>query len=314
MDHLESMRVFVKVAETASFSRAADSLDVSASAITRLVAALEKRLGARLFQRTTRSVLLTEAGQTFLDRARRIIEDVEDAENIISAQQQAPGGILRIASPVAFGLRHLSLLLKNFTDIYPLVVPHVTLSDDAVNLVEQRFDVAIVPDGDNYSSTLIMRHFVSSPLLLVAAPAYVARHGLPRAPTDLERHVLLSHVEDELGVGLDFLEQIADVILRPETQIVANNVEMIYRLALDGHGIAALPEYLVEADIDSGVLVGLLPMVQLPLLNLNIAFASRKNLPTKVRAFVDFIVDHFGMTGIKRALGKDALATEVGCR
>jgi LysR family transcriptional activator of dmlA len=293
MDHLESMRVFVKVAETASFSRAADSLDVSASAITRLVADLEKRLGARLLQRTTRSVSLTEAGQTFLTRARRIIEDVEDAENIISAQQQAPSGILRIASPVAFGLRHLSLLLKNFADVCPLVVPHVVLSDDAVNLVEQRFDVAIVPDSGNHGNTLVMRHFVSSPLQLVAAPGYISRRDLPRVAIDLERHVLLSHPADELGTGLQFIEQLTDVVLRPETQIIANNLEMIYRLALDGHGIAALPEYLVEADVTSGALVALLPMVQLPLLNLNIAFASRKNLPAKVRAFVDFIVDHY---------------------
>lgn len=288
------MRVFVKVAEASSFTHAADKLDISPAMATRAVAALEARLNVRLLQRTTRRVSLTDAGQVFLDRARSIMMDLEDAENTVAAQQRAPGGILRIATPVAFGLRYLGPLLKAFAEIYPLVVPHVTLAHGQIDLVERRFDVAVMPDGEHYSNTIIMRRFTASPLRLVASPAYLARHGMPATFAELEQHVFLAHSGDGLSAGQRLLEPLKDTLRRIETQIAANNLEMICRFALEGFGIAALPDYLVHREIESGELVQLLKAVELPSLNLNIAFASRKNLAMKVRAFVDFTIDYFG--------------------
>jgi LysR family transcriptional activator of dmlA len=310
MDHLETIRAFVKVAETSSFSRTAEHMSVTTAVITRHIAALESRLNARLFQRTTRHVSLTDAGRMFLERARRILEDLEDAENLVSTQQRQPGGVLRIASPVAFGLRHLSLILKSFTESHPMVTPHITLSDDAINLVEQQFDVAIVPEGDMYSNTLVMRRFASSPLQLVASPDYVAKRGHPKSMSELNQHVFLSHSGKRLNQGQQFLEQVGRICFEAETQIVANSLEMIHRLSVDGHGIAALPEYLVGTDIDNGLLVNILPDVEMPTLNMNIAFETRHNMHAKVRAFVDFIVDHFGITGIKKAFESNPAIAE----
>jgi len=293
LDHLESIRVFVKVAEISSFTHAADSLDISPAMATRGVAALETRLGVRLLQRTTRRVSLTDAGQTFLERARGIMADLEDAEDQVITQQRAAGGILRIAAPVAFGLRYMSPLLKAFAEVYPLVEPHVALSNDPINLVERRFDVAVIPDGDHYGSTLIMRRFTASPLRLVATPDYLVRRGTPATLADLASHVFLAHSGDGLSAPLRSIEPIKDALQRVERRIVANNLEMIYRFALEGFGFAALPDYLVHREIESGELVQLLTDVELPSLNLNIAYASRKNLAVKVRAFVDFTIKYF---------------------
>jgi LysR family transcriptional activator of dmlA len=307
------MRVFVKVAEVSSFTHAADKLDISPAMATRAVAALETRLGVRLLQRTTRRVSLTESGEVFLERARSIVADLDDAENMVAAQQRAPGGILRIAAPVAFGLRHLSPLLKSFAERYPLVVPHITLSNDPVNLVERRFDVAVIPDGDHYSTTLVMRRFTTSPLCLVAAPDYLARCGTPLTLSELEHHVFLAHSGDGLTAPQRFLEPIKDALRRVEKQIVANNLEMIYRFTLEGFGVAALPDYLVHREIEAGELVQLLRTVDLPSLNLNIAYASRKNLATKVRAFVDFTLEYFGNVGIENRLPRATAAVRPAC-
>jgi len=299
LDHLESMRVFVKVAEVSSFTHAADNLDISPAMATRAVAALETRLGVRLLQRTTRRVSLTDSGQIFLERARSIVADLDDAENMITAQQREPGGILRIATPVAFGLRHLSPVLTAFAERCPLVVPHITLSNDPVNLVERRFDVAVIPDGDHYSNTLVMRRFTTSPLRLVAAPDYLTRRGLPASLADLEHHVFLAHSGDGVSTPQRLLEPIKDALRCVEKQIVVNNLEMIYRFTLEGLGIAVLPDYLVCGKIASGELVQLLHTVELPSLNFNIAYASRKNLAVKVRAFVDFMLEYFSRMGVE---------------
>jgi len=294
LDHLESMRMFVKVADSGSFIRAADSLNVSAAAATRLVAALEKRLGARLLQRTTRNVSLTEVGRTFLQRANRILQDLEEAENLVSSQQCMPRGILRIGAPVAFGLQYLGPLLKAYTDAYPQVVPEVVLSPDPIDMVEHRFDAAIIPDGYNHTGSLIMRRFATSTLRLVATREYLERRGSPLQLADLREHVFLAHSVEGLGAPQRLLEPIKETLQKIDKQIVANNLEMIYRFAMTGLGIAALPDYLVQADLASGTLIRVLPEVKLPSLHLNVAYASRKNLAMKVRTFIDFVLHYFG--------------------
>jgi len=299
MDHLESMRVFAKVAEVSSFTHAADQLDISPAMATRAVVALETRLGVRLLQRTTRSVSLTDAGQTFLERTRSIMSDLDEAENMVAAQQRAPSGVVRIAAPVGFGLRHLSPLLKAFAEVYPQVVPDITLSNEVLNLVEGRFDVAIIPDGSNDSRTLIMRPFAASSLCLVAAPDYLAQHGMPQTLADLEQHVFLALTSSEFNVARHVVEPINETLQRVEKRIVANSMEMIYRFTRDGLGLAALPDDLVQGDIESGELVHLLKTVKLPTINWNIAYASRKNLPMKVRALLDFTIEYFGSKEIE---------------
>jgi DNA-binding transcriptional LysR family regulator len=293
MDHLQSLRVFVKVADIGTFTGAAENLDLSNAVTTRLVAALEERLGIRLFQRTTRRVSLTETGHIFLDRARQIVEDIDDAENLITAQHQAPAGILRIAVPVAFGLRNMTGLLKEYMERYPEVVPHVMVSDEPVDIVAHRCDVAITPDGMEHGTSLVMRRFTSSALFLVASPEYIARKGMPRSPADFDRHVFLTHASNELNVSRRTIEEMGDTVLREDQCLVANNVEMLRRFAVGGLGIAVLPCYLVAAEVAAGQLVRLLPDRSLPPIGMNLAFASRRNMAAKVRTFVDFMVEKF---------------------
>jgi len=293
MDHLQSLRVFVKVADIGTFTGAAESLDLSNAVTTLLVAALEERLGVRLFQRTTRRVSLTETGHIFLERARQIVEDIDDAENLITAQHQAPAGILRIAVPVAFGLRNMTWLLKEYMERYPEVIPQVMLSDEPVDIVAQRYDVVITPDGNQPGTTLVMRRFTSSSLFLVASPEYIARKGMPRGPADFDRHVFLSHASNELNFSQRTIDELGDAVLREEQCLVANNVEMLRRFAVGGLGIAVLPCYLVSAEIAAGQLVRLLPDRSLPSIGMNLAFTSRRNMAAKVRTFVDFMVEKF---------------------
>ena len=293
MDHLQSLRVFVKVAEIGTFTGASESLDLSSTVTTRLVAALEERLRVRLFQRTTRRVSLTETGHIFLERARQIVEDIDDAENLITAQHQAPAGVLRIAVPVAFGLRNMTELLKEYKQRYPEVTPHLTLTDDTVDIVAHRFDVVIAPDGNQQGATLVLRRFTSSPLLLVASREYIARNGMPRSAADFEQHVFLTHTSDELNVNQRLVDEIGGAALREDQCMVANNIEMLRRFAVGGLGIAMLPGYLVATEIASGQLVRLLPDRVQPPIGMNLVFMSRRNLAAKVRTFVDFMVEKF---------------------
>jgi DNA-binding transcriptional LysR family regulator len=298
MDHLETIRMFVKVAETSSFSRTAEHFAVTTAVVTRRVVALEKRLDARLFQRTTRHVALTDAGATFLESARRILDDIEEAEMTVAGQQRRAGGVLRIASPVAFGLRHLSPMLKCFSDAYPLVTPHIVLSDDPINLVEQRFDAVIVPEGEAGGNTVVLRRFASSPLQLVTSPEYLQRRGVPGSVAALNDHAFLLHSGKHFAQCQRMLERAGDCRFHPQSQIVSNSLAMLHRLSVDGHGIAALPAYLAGPDIDSGLLVNILAAVDMPRLNLYVGFESRHNMPARIRVFVDFIVDHFSIDDI----------------
>jgi len=301
MDHLETIRIFVKVADTSSFSRTAEHFAVTTAVVTRRVVALEKRLDARLFRRTTRHVALTDAGATFLESARRILDDIDEAEMAVAGQERRACGVLRIASPVAFGLRHLSPILKSFRDAYPLVMPHVALCDDTINLVERRVDVVIVPEVEASGNSLVTRRFASSPMQLVASPMYLQRHGVPATVAALNDHVVLQHSGKQFSECLRRLERLGDGRCHPDSLIMSNSLAMLHKMSVDSHGIAVLPAYLAEPDIDSGLLVNVLPGIDMPRLDLSVAFETRHNMPARIRAFIDFIVNHFNIDDIATA-------------
>jgi DNA-binding transcriptional LysR family regulator len=296
MDHLQSMRVFVKVADLGSFARAAGAMDISNAVVTRHVADLESRLGTRLLNRTTRSLSLTESGQVYLERARQILDELEDVEQMVVARNHEPVGTLRIVAPVVFGLHNLAPLLQSYVDRFPKVVPDLTLVDRGVDLVEEGFDVGIVIAQKVRSASIVTRRLTTGCMIVCATPSYLEKHGVPTRPEQLADHACLSLPSEYWGEERVFTGPGGEVRVRPLNVIVCNNTEMLRQFALLDMGVAILPSYLIGSDATRGNLVRVLSDYRLPRLEINIGYPSRRHLPAKVRTFIDHLVEHFSQT------------------
>ncbi|KMQ77154.1 Transcriptional regulator, LysR family [Candidatus Burkholderia pumila] len=293
MDHLQSMRVFVRVADLGSFAQAASAMDISNAVATRHVADLEGRLGTRLLNRTTRSLSLTESGQVYLERARQILDELEDVEQMVVARNHEPLGSLRIVAPVVFGPHNLALVLQKYAQRYPKVVPDVTLMDRQVDLVEEGFDVGIVIARQVKSASVVTRRLTTSCMTVCTTPEYLAKHGTPTRPEHLLEYPCLSLPSEYWGDEQVFTGPDGEVRVRPQNVIIANNTEMLRQFALLGMGIAILPSYLIGNDMSCGQLVRLLGDFELPQVEINVAYPSRRHLSAKVRTFIDHLVDYF---------------------
>jgi len=293
MDHLQSMRVFVRVADLGSFARAASAMDISNAVATRHVADLEGRLGTRLLNRTTRSLSLTESGQVYLEQ---ILDELEDVEQMVVARNHEPVGTLRIVAPVVFGLHNLAPVLQTYAERYPKVIPDVTLVDRQVDLVEEGFDVGVVIARQMRSASIVTRRLTTGCMTVCATPAYLEKHGTPTRPEHLLEHPCLSLPSEYWGDERVFTGPEGEVRVRPTNVIVANNTEMLRQFSLLGMGIAILPSYLIGRDMTRGRLVRLLGEYRLPQVEINIAYPSRRHLPAKVRTFIDHLVEHFSQT------------------
>ncbi|WP_144138586.1 LysR family transcriptional regulator [Paraburkholderia sp. BCC1884] len=297
MNQLQSMRVFVKVADLGSFVRAAGALDMSTAVVTRHVADLETRLGTRLLNRTTRRLSLTESGSTYLERVRHILDDLEGVEQMVVARNHEPVGTLRIVAPVVFGLHSLAPVVQSYAARYPDVVPDVTLADRHVDLVEEGYDVGILVARHMRSASIVTRRLTTGYMTVCATPSYLARHGTPTRPEHLLEHPCLSRPSEQGGEERVFTGPEGIVRVRPVNAICANNTEMLRQFALLDMGVAILPSYLIGRDLASGRLVPLLGDYQLPQVEITIAYPSRQHLPAKVRTFIDHLVEHFQRDG-----------------
>jgi DNA-binding transcriptional LysR family regulator len=297
MNQLQSMRVFVKVADLGSFVGAAGALDLSTAVVTRHVADLEARLGTRLLNRTTRRLSLTESGTTYLERVRHILDDLAGVEQMVVARNHEPVGTLRIVAPVVFGLHSLAPVVQSYAARYPDVVPDVTLADRHVDLVEEGFDVGIFVARHMRSASIVTRRLTTGYMTVCATPAYLARHGTPTRPEHLLSHPCLSRPSEQGGEERVFTGPDGEIRVRPTNAIVANNTEMLRQFALLGMGVAMLPSYLIGRDLASGRLVPLLREYRLPQIEVTIAYPSRLHLPAKVRTFIDHLVEYFQQPG-----------------
>ncbi|EDZ98934.1 transcriptional regulator, LysR family [Burkholderia sp. H160] len=316
MNQLQSMRVFVKVADLGSFVGASGALDLSTAVVTRHVADLEARLGTRLLNRTTRRLSLTESGATYLERVRHILADLEGVEQMVVARNHEPVGTLRIVAPVVFGLHSLAPVVQSYAARYPDVVPDVTLADRHVDLVEEGFDVGILVARHMRSASIVTRRLTTGYMTVCATPDYLAQHGTPMRPEDLPRHSCLSRPAEQ-GGGEErvFTGPDGEVRVRPTNAIAANNAEMLRQFALLGMGVAILPSYLIGRDLAAGRLVRLLDGYSLPPIEITIAYPSRLHLPAKVRTFIDHLVEHFqpesGLAGHARSAAQVRAVAEV---
>ncbi|MBY4768661.1 LysR family transcriptional regulator [Burkholderia ambifaria] len=293
MDELLPMRLFIKVAELHSFARAATELNISNSSATRLVMGIEDRLGARLLNRTTRSLSLTDAGHLYLAQIRHVIEEIDRVEETIASMHHEPIGSLKIAAPVMFGMHVLAPAIAAFKTLHPAIVPEVTIVDRHVDLVSEGFDVGLLLSQRISTNTLVTRPLTRLQRIVCAAPRYVDAHGTPIHPHDLASHAYLTFHADFAGEYLSFDHEPTRVAVRPNKSASSNNIGLIRNWALSGMGIAVLPDFLVEADLADGRLLALLPDYRLEDLEMNIAYPSRRHFPRKTRLFVDHLVEYF---------------------
>jgi len=295
MSFAGDIEIFVRVVEAGGFSAAGRDLGMTPSAISKLVARLEDRLGARLFRRTTRKQSLTQEGETFYRHCARIVADLEEAERAVTELGQVARGTLRVNAAVNFGHHQIEPILAEFLARYPEMRVDLTLSDSYVNLVEEEIDVAIRA-GHLSDSSLMARRLCEFGRVIVATPDYLARHGTPRLPEELASHncVLFGRQQPHLNNWPFTRPDGTRQTITINGNVTANNGETVVQLALHGIGIARLAEFAVGPAIRRGMLVSLLAdrhhAERMPI---SAVYLPTKQAQPKVRAFVDFLISKF---------------------
>ena len=293
MDRWTEIALFVQIAEAGSLSRAAEALDLSNAAASRHLHALEERIGARLVERNTRRLYLTEAGLEFCSRARAILADLKDAEAAANATSQTPAGTLRITASISFSIHHIAPLLRAYTEKYPQVTVHVEAANRYFDLIDNNIDVAIRTRESEPDSNITIRRLGETRRILAASPRYFAQHGFPKTVEDLARHRLLiyTHAHNPNEMRFTRAGEVATFTARGVLE--SNDGQVLRAAALDGMGILVQPTYILYDDIVAGRLVPTLDDWDLPRLTINLAYPSRKHLSAKVRSFIDFMAEHF---------------------
>lgn len=294
MDLAYAMKVLVKVVDAGSFARAAEALDTSTAAVSRQIGALEAHLGARLLNRTTRRLSLTDAGAEFCERSRMILNEIAEAEAVAGQQSLQPVGLLRITAPLSFGVTQLSRLLPAFRERHPQLKLDVDLTDRVVDLANEGVDVGLriaQQLGDN----LVARRIAPVSMVVCASPIYLKRHGAPRTPAELAQHETLSF--SYLWTGDDWTFTDAQGVVtrvRVQPAVHATNGDLLRELAVAGGGIILQPSFIVGTELARGTLVPLLADYRTLELSLFAVYLSRRQLSSKVRVFIDYLVDAIG--------------------
>jgi DNA-binding transcriptional LysR family regulator len=291
MDHLGTLNAFVQAAETGSFVAAGRKIGLTSSAVGKGVARLEQRLGVRLFHRDTRNMTLTEEGRLFLDRCRRIFEEVEAAEMELTNTAIVPSGRLRVSLPL--GGLFLMSIIGDFIEAYPAVLLDLDFSDRLVDVIEEGFDV-VIRTGASSDSGLMRRSFGRFTGRLVASPDYLARKGTPTVPADLLAHACLRQRSPGTGKLHEWALRNPPSGL-PET-MSANTIAPLIELALRGGGIAFLPPFAVNGRIEDGSLIPVLADHVLESGELAALWPTNRQLSPRIRAFVDFMAERLDMT------------------
>jgi len=290
MIDIRALTFFVNVAEQRSFARAARNLGVTQSGVSNAIGRLENQLGVRLLARTTRRVNLTEDGAAFLDRCRRILADLEEAEMVLSRARLTPSGRLRIDLPVSFGRLKIVPLLGAFRATYPELVLTLSFTDRYVDLIEEGVDVA-VRLGTLQDSTLIARRLTQTRFRVFGAPEYLSKHGLPRTLEDLGRHNCLAFASRETRLVRDwrFQRDGVDLTLTPHGDMSFSDGAAICAAVCAGYGLAQMNDYLAEGPLAAGALRPVLERFAPPADAVSLVYPSTRHLSPKVRVFVDFM-------------------------
>jgi DNA-binding transcriptional LysR family regulator len=291
MDRLTSLTTFIRVVDSGGFSAAGRRLNMSTTMVSNHVQALEARLGARLLNRTTRKVSLTEVGKAYYDRATQIIADLEQADDIAGAMQSTPRGTLRIYTATHI-VQFVAPVVAEFLGSHPEVKVDLTIGERTIDLIDEGYDLAIrlTPPPD---SSLIVRSLATWRHVLCCSPAYLEQHGPPRQLAELSEHNCVRHALYPFGDEWRFVDRKGmPASVRVSGNLTSNSGETLRRAALQGVGVCLAAGFLVADDLEAGHLIRLLPEYRPVELSMNAVYPHRHHLSAKVRSFIDRLVHH----------------------
>jgi DNA-binding transcriptional LysR family regulator len=294
MDRVTSMAAFVKVVDTGGFSAAGRALNMSPSMVSNHVQSLEDRLGVRLLNRSTRSISLTEVGESYYERTVRVLADLEEAERAAQALQSTPRGNLRLNTSIVMPPL-LAKVIAEFAALYPEVSVNVTMTDQMAGLVEERFDLAVthMPVGE---SSLISRRVGSYRFIVCGSPEYFARRGTPTLPSDLSDHNCLIYSHSMWGDAWPLGSRGEEQAIRVSGNLRANSINALKSATLLGQGLALAPTFLIEDELRSGALIGVLGDYLQTEYAISAIYPHRHQVTAKVRGFIDLLTKHFRPT------------------
>jgi DNA-binding transcriptional LysR family regulator len=293
LDRLTGLEVFSKVASAGSLSAAARAMGLSQTMVTKHIAALEARLGVKLFHRTTRRLSMTEAGRNYLEASERVLAEIEAADANIAADRIEPRGVLRLNAPVTFGTRQIAPLLAGFTARHPGVTIELGLNDRLVDLAEEGWDLAI-RIGNLSSSSLIARRIAPCRMVVCAAPSYLDARGAPSTVSSLSAHNCLGYTLSQSAVDRWVFGKRVEIGVRVSGNLRGNNGDALRAAAVAGQGVIYQPTFIVADDLRAGTLVALtLDHPPIELGGIYAVYLHDRQPPAKVRAFIDFIATQF---------------------
>ncbi|WDE00780.1 LysR family transcriptional regulator [Thalassomonas actiniarum] len=293
MDTLDGMKTVVAVVETGSFTAAGERLGMSKALVSKYVGEVEKHLGTRLFNRTTRQLALTEAGRSYYQQALDLLEQYTAMVDKVTGEQTSPRGLLRLSAPVTFGEKTLSPLLPKFLRLYPDLQVELRLTNSTIDMLEEGIDVRIRIGGVD-DSTMIARQLGSFPLLLCASPAYIKQQGVPTTPEQIAAHSCI--IDSNFRIGKQW------PIISPQgvahtvnvcSHISVNSPQAVREIAIAGGGIGMIPAFIVDDALKDGRLVQVLPECTTLEFGLFAIYPHRQYVPRKVRCFLDFAMAEF---------------------
>lgn len=288
MDKLTSMNVFVRVARGGSFASGARELGISRAMATKHIMQLEGSLGTRLFNRTTRSLSLTDVGASYLERCQQVLLDVEEMEAAVTHLQTEPRGLLKISAPPVIGATHIARAVAEFLKTYPDLTIDMVLQSSPGDLIEEGIDLAIYL-GALDDTSMVARKLASSSLVICGSPEYLNKHGVPQTPEDLANHSCLVNWAIAPRNKWQFKSETGVKIINVSGRMQSNAAHTIRIAALNGLGLVMLPIYIVGSDIEKGTLKMVLENYSLPPLDIHAVYPHRKYLSAKVRSFIDFL-------------------------
>ncbi len=291
MDRFDAMRMFVRVVQSGSFSATAREIGVGQPFVSKQIAQLEAHLGAQLLRRTSRSMTLTEAGQSFYEAAVRIIDDLDAAESLVGHGQTAPSGLVRVTvAPVFARLYHRAEARRSFSRRYPDISVEMRVSERTVNLIEEGIDLAI-HNGPLTDSSLIARTIATTSIITVATPSYLAARGEPASPSDLERHACVVFAPRGEPRPWAFKGKFGAIVHQPKGRFRTADAEQIRAAVLANLGLAHAPGWLFAQEIASGIVRPVLLEYEPEPLPISAVHPAARRLPTKVRVFTEFVIE-----------------------
>ena len=288
MDKLISMNVFARVAKAGSFAGGARDMSISRAMATKRIMQLEHSLGTRLFNRTTRSLSLTEVGAAYLERCQQVLADIEEMEAAATQLQTEPRGLLRISAPPVLGATHIAPALSEFLKIHPDLNVEITLQGIPGDLIDEGIDIAVFL-GELEDTSFIARKLASSPLVVCGSPGYFKKYGIPKQPEDLLQHSCLVNWAITPRDQWQFRGVTGDTVIKVSGRMQANVADPIRIAAINGLGMVMLPRYIVGRDIQKGKLHVVLEDYSLAPLEIHAVYPHRKYLSAKVRTFLEFL-------------------------